>query len=86
MKSVSDSSAASRRARRQRKLDQIEIPEDEVSISDELLGIGGFGAVYIGDYLGRNVACKVRAIVYESPKYLQLFSQTSAPFPSRACP
>lgn len=61
MESVSDSSAASRRARRQRKLDQIEIPEDEVSISDELLGKGGFGAVYIGDYLGRNVACKVRA-------------------------
>lgn len=56
----SESAAASRRARRQRRLDQIEIAEGEVSISDELLGIGGFGAVYIGDFLGLNVACKVQ--------------------------
>lgn len=56
----SESMAASRRARRKRRLDKIEIPNGEVSISDELLGKGGFGAVYIGDYLGLNVACKVR--------------------------
>ncbi|CAM9565340.1 unnamed protein product [Ectocarpus sp. 6 AP-2014] len=57
------SAAASRRSRRQRKLKQIEIPEDEVLISsDELLGRGGFGAVHIGDFLGRSVACKVLQI------------------------
>lgn len=55
-----ESAAASRRARRNRKLEQIEISENKVSISaDELLVKGGFREVYIGDHLGRNVACKV---------------------------
>lgn len=49
----------SRRARRQRNLDQVEIPADDVTITAEMLGKGGFGTVYLGDYLGRNVACKV---------------------------
>lgn len=57
---VSQSLAADRRARRQRQLDQIEIPEGDVLISDELLGKGGFGEVYIADYNGRNAAAKVR--------------------------
>ncbi|CAM9385073.1 unnamed protein product [Ectocarpus fasciculatus] len=57
------SAAANRRSRRQRKLNEIEIPEDDVLISsDELLGRGGFGAVHIGDFLGRSVACKVLQI------------------------
>lgn len=52
--------ADARRARRQRKLDKLEIPEDHVIITDELLGKGGFGEVYLADYNGRNAAVKVR--------------------------
>lgn len=51
--------AESRRARRQRKLAQVEIPEDEVWISDELLGKGGFGEVFVAEYNTRNAAAKV---------------------------
>lgn len=46
--------------RRKRNLNQIEIPEDHLNLTDELLGRGGFGAVYIADYNGRNAAAKVR--------------------------
>lgn len=60
-----DSSATllleARRTRRQRNLDKVEIPEHEVTVSDELLGKGGFGSVYIADYNGRNAAAKVRS-------------------------
>ena len=45
--------------RGQRSLDMAEIPEDDVIVTDELLGKGGFGAVYIADYNGRNAAAKV---------------------------
>lgn len=48
-----------RRARRERKLDQIEIPEDQVWISDEPLGKGGFGEVFLAEYNTRNAAAKV---------------------------
>ena len=60
--------AEARRVRRQRNLDVIEIPEDRVVITDELLGKGGFGAVYIADYHGRNAAAKVnhRTVVKRS--------------------
>lgn len=62
------SSAASlleaRRVRRQRKLDMVEIPEPFVTVTDELLGKGGFGAVYIEDYNGRNVAAKVSCLFF----------------------
>lgn len=61
--SVADSTPVSqgeaRRLRRRRKLDQIEIPQCQLTITDELLGKGGFGSVYIADYNGRNVAAKV---------------------------
>lgn len=40
-------------------MDQVEIPADDVMITDEILGKGGFGTVFLGDYLGRNAACKV---------------------------
>ena len=59
----SKSLAEARRARRQRKLDKIEIPEDHVAITDELLGKGGFGEVYLADYNGRNAAAKVRRLL-----------------------
>ena len=51
-----------RRLRRQRNLDQIEIPADHVMISTDVLGKGGFGTVYIADYNGRNAAAKVKVI------------------------
>ncbi len=51
--------ADERAARRRLKLDQLEIPEEQVAITDELLGRGGFGAVYLANYNYRNVAAKV---------------------------
>lgn len=51
-----------RRQRRQRKLDGVEIPENDVTVTDELLGKGGFGTVYLADYNGRNAAAKVRGL------------------------
>jgi len=54
-----------RRARRQRKLENIEIPEDHVFITEDLLGRGGFGDVYLADYNGRNAAAKVIQIIVE---------------------
>eukprot|EP00903_Cladosiphon_okamuranus_P019138 g17605.t1 len=48
-----------RRKRRQRRMFQMEIPKEEVTITDELLGTGGFGSVYLCDYNGWNVAAKV---------------------------
>lgn len=45
--------------RRQRKLDAVEIPERYVTVTNELLGKGGFGSVYMADYNGRNAAAKV---------------------------
>ncbi|CBN76925.1 n/a (Partial), partial [Ectocarpus siliculosus] len=58
-----ESLAEARRSRRQRKLDQIEIPEDHVSITNEMLGKGGFGVVYLADYNGHNAA-KVQHITH----------------------
>ena len=58
-KAASESVAEARRAKRQRKLDQVEIPAEYLSITDELLGQGGFGEVYLADYNGHNAAAKV---------------------------
>lgn len=56
----SESLAEARRARQQRKLDQVEIPASEVVIfEDELLGKGGFGEVYVAEYNKRIAAAKV---------------------------
>ena len=55
-----ESAKSARSLRRQRNLDQIEIPEDHALISEDILGMGGFGTVYIADYNGRNAAAKVR--------------------------
>lgn len=56
---MSDSQANARRSRRKRNLDQLEIPEGHVTITDELLGKGGFGEVFLADYNTRNAAAKV---------------------------
>ncbi|CAM9152530.1 unnamed protein product [Ectocarpus sp. 12 AP-2014] len=56
--SVVDSLAQARRKRRQQKWGEIEIPEGDVEILD-LLGKGGFGEVYMADYMGENVAVKI---------------------------
>lgn len=48
--------------RRQRKIAHIEIPEDHLTMTDELLGKGAFGAVYIADLNGRNAAAKVSSM------------------------
>lgn len=45
--------------RRQRKLEQVEIPQDQLLITGDLLGKGGFGEVYLADYNGHNAAAKV---------------------------
>ena len=57
---TSESVAEARRTRRQRKLDQVEIPEEHLFITNDLLGKGGFGEVYLADYNGHNAAAKVR--------------------------
>lgn len=57
--SSSESVAKARRLRRQRKLDRTEIPADHVVVTEEVLGKGGFGAVFLADYNGRNAAAKV---------------------------
>ncbi|CAM9974886.1 unnamed protein product [Scytosiphon promiscuus] len=54
-----------RRSRRQRKLDAVEIPADQVEVSDELLGRGGFGEVFIARVYERNAAAKVLYICHE---------------------
>lgn len=56
---TSESVAEARRIRRQRKLNQVEIPADQVFITNDLLGSGGFGEVYLADYNGYNAAAKV---------------------------
>lgn len=48
-----------RSLRRQRKLDLVEISEDHVFVTGDLLGKGGFGEVYLADYNGHNAAAKV---------------------------
>ena len=40
-------------------MDQLEIPATDVDITDEVLGRGGFGTVYLADFNGINAAAKV---------------------------
>lgn len=58
---VATALADARNLRRQRNLDRVEISEDHVTVTDELLGKGGSGAVYLADFNGRNAAAKVRS-------------------------
>lgn len=68
-----ESLAEACRARRQRKLDKVEIPEDKVIISDELLGRGGFGEVFLAKFNGRNAAVKVRDVAHSVKFSLQTY-------------
>ncbi|CAM9364389.1 unnamed protein product [Pylaiella littoralis] len=62
---ASESVAEARRIRRQRKLDQVEIPEEQLFITNDVLGKGGFGEVYLADYNGHNAAAKVLHIAHD---------------------
>lgn len=57
---VDVSAGESRRRERERILDDLRIPEDQVTVhEDKLLGKGGFGVVYLADYNGGDAAAKV---------------------------
>ena len=56
---ASESVAEARRVKRQRKLDQVGIPAEYRSITDEFLGKGGFGEVYVADYDGHSAEEKL---------------------------
>lgn len=48
------------RRRRRRGIDQADIPFEDVDVmTEEILGVGGFGSVYLADYRGCNAAAKV---------------------------
>lgn len=55
----------SRSLRRRRRLDNLEIPEDQLFLTDEVLGKGGFGTVFLADFNGRNAAAKVVEIEHD---------------------
>ena len=71
--------AESRRARRQRRLQQLEIPEDQLTLTDVLLGKGGFGEVYLADYSGVNAAAKVLQIDNDYSQESDLYDFDSVP-------
>ncbi|CAM9431484.1 unnamed protein product [Scytosiphon promiscuus] len=62
---ASEAVAEARKIRRQRKLDQVEIPEEHLLITNDVLGRGGFGEVYLADYNGYNAAAKVLHIAHD---------------------
>lgn len=63
---MANSLAKARRDRRKRRLDQIEIPPDHLTLTNELLGSGGFAKVYLADYNGRNAAAKVLQVDHDN--------------------
>lgn len=69
---TSEAVAEARRIKRQRKLDQVEIPEDHLFITTDMLGKGGFGEVYLADYNGHNAAAKVRGGVALSKRIVEI--------------
>lgn len=56
---VENSKMEARRLRRNRNLNNLEIADNQLTFTGDLLGKGGFGEVYIVDYNGRNAAAKV---------------------------
>ncbi|CAM9398006.1 unnamed protein product, partial [Ectocarpus fasciculatus] len=58
-----ESEMVTKKKRRQHRMDQLEIPASEVEVTNEVLGRGGFGTVYLADLHGLNAAAKV--VVFE---------------------
>ncbi|CAM9968731.1 unnamed protein product [Ectocarpus sp. 6 AP-2014] len=58
-----ESGMVSKKKRRQHRMDQLEIPASDVEVTNEVLGRGGFGTVYLADLHGLNAAAKV--VVFE---------------------
>ncbi|CAM9968517.1 unnamed protein product [Ectocarpus sp. 6 AP-2014] len=58
-----ESEMVTKKKRRQHRLDQLEIPASDVEVTNEVLGRGGFGTVYLADLHGLNAAAKV--VVFE---------------------
>ncbi|CBN73941.1 Putative Leucine Rich Repeat Protein Kinase (Partial), partial [Ectocarpus siliculosus] len=54
-----ESGMVSKKKRRQHRMDQLEIPASDVEVTNEVLGRGGFGTVYLADLHGLNAAAKV---------------------------
>ncbi|CBN73944.1 Two component regulator three Y domain protein/ leucine rich repeat-containing protein [Ectocarpus siliculosus] len=54
-----ESEMVTKKKRRQHRLDQLEIPASDVEVTNEVLGRGGFGTVYLADLHGLNAAAKV---------------------------
>lgn len=50
---------AYRKKQKRQQADQLEIPPEEVEITDEVIGKGGFSTVYLSDLNGLNAAAKV---------------------------
>ncbi|CAM9776414.1 unnamed protein product, partial [Ectocarpus sp. 12 AP-2014] len=58
-----ESGMVSKKKRRQHRMDQLELPASDVEVTNEVLGRGGFGTVYLADLHGLNAAAKV--VVFE---------------------
>lgn len=55
--------------KRQWHLQQLEIPEHQLELTDSILGRNGFGEVYLADYTGINVAAEVLQIDVAQQKH-----------------
>lgn len=84
---MAETQGESRRQRRQRRLSMLEIPEGQLFLTNELLGKGGFGAVYMADYGGRNAAAKVVDIEHDlaGPMGEGSFCMAAIPLKTNRC-
>lgn len=55
--------------KRQWHLQQLEIPEHQLELTDSILGRNGFGEAYLADYMGINVAAEVLQIDVAQQKH-----------------
>lgn len=59
LENIKEAMKESKRERRRRRLADLEIAEEDLKLTNEVLGKGGFGTVYLADLNGRNAAAKV---------------------------